>query len=139
MKNIGFFMNQILVNQFAFLSENIIPRDLQVDLNIQFKTDNANKFIATLFKVQYRSGSTPLVLLEVQCAFSVKPEDWDSCIQDDKLVLPCDFLRHIAVLTVGTTRGVLFCKTEGTPFCSLMLPLINVESMITQDLVVPIK
>jgi hypothetical protein len=41
--------------------------------------------------------------------------------------------------TVGTIRGILHCKTEGTPFNALILPPINVSEMVTGDLELPIS
>jgi len=38
--------------------------------------------------------------------------------------------------TVGTARGVLHSKTESTPFNGLIIPPINVEQIIQEDIVV---
>ena len=43
------------------------------------------------------------------------------------------FMQHIAMLTVGTTRGILHAKTEGTCFNKYVLPAINVAELIKDD------
>ena len=138
MKQIGFLMRQIRVNQFAILADDAPSEVIPVEFGIQFKTDTVGKWIAVAFKAQYMNGSSPLLLLELQCDFQVKPEDWDSLVNDGKLVFPVEFLRHIALHTVGTARGVFFCKTEGTAFSRFILPPVNLEAMIKQELIIPL-
>lgn len=138
MEQLNFLMRRIRVNQFAILTNDAPTGEIPVEFGIQFKTDIVGKWIAVAFKTQYLNGTTPLLLLEVQCDFQVKPEDWDSLSTDGKLVFPIGFLRHIALHTVGSARGILFCKTEGSPFNSFILPLVNLEAMINQDLEIPL-
>ncbi len=40
------------------------------------------------------------------------------------------------MLTFGTARGILFAKTEGTPYQQLLLPPTNVDAMIKEDYVI---
>ncbi|MBQ3734344.1 MAG: hypothetical protein II859_10325 [Bacteroidales bacterium] len=131
-------MRQIRVNQFAILSDDAPNGEIPVEFGVQFKTDTVGKWIAVAFKTQYMNGSAPMLLLEIQCDFQVKPEDWDSLVNDGKLVFPIEFLRHIALHTVGSARGILFCKTEGSPFSRFILPPVNLETMISQDLEIPL-
>lgn len=138
MKQIGFLMRQIRVNQFAILADEVPSGVIPVEFGIQFKTDTVGKWIAVAFKAQYMNESVPLLLLETQCDFQVKPEDWDSLANDGKLIFPVEFLRHIALHTVGTARGILFCKTEGTAFSRFILPPINLESMLNEELIIPL-
>ena len=138
MEQLNFLMRRIRVNQFAILTNDAPTGEIPVEFGIQFKTDIAGKWIAVAFKTQYLNGTTPLLLLEVQCDFQVKPEDWDSLSTDGKLVFPIRFLRHIALHPVGPARGILFCKTEGSPFNSFILPLVNLEALINQDLEIPL-
>ena len=138
MKQLNFLMRQIKVNQFAILANDAPAGEIPVEFCVQFKTDMVGKWIAVAFKTQYMNGSAPLLLLEMQCDFQVKPEDWDSLISDGKLVFPVEFLRHIALHTVGSARGILFCKTEGSPFNRFNLPPVNLETMINQDLEIPL-
>jgi hypothetical protein len=139
MKNIGFQMNQIAVNQFAILAPEPPAGDISVELSVQFKTDIVNKGIAVVFGIRFSHNDALLLLLEIQCEFKIKPEDWDGLILDGEVVIPVYFLRHIALHTVGTARGVLFCKTEGTPFNKFILPPVNLESMINQDVRIPLR
>lgn len=51
-------------------------------------------------------------------------------LEGDKFEIPKDLQKMLAVQTVGASRGVLFCKTECTPFANLILPPVNVAAML---------
>ena len=44
-------------------------------------------------------------------------------------------MTHLIVLTIGTVRGILHAKTEGTKYNSYILPTINVAELIKTDIV----
>jgi hypothetical protein len=37
------------------------------------------------------------------------------------------------MLTIGTSRGILHAKTEGTEFNKFILPTINVNQLVEKD------
>ena len=49
------------------------------------------------------------------------------------LNVPHGFPGHLAMLTGGTTRGILHAKTEGTCYNQYVLPTINVTEIIKED------
>ncbi len=51
-------------------------------------------------------------------------------ISDGVITIPKNLQEFLAVQTVGTSRGILFSKTEKTPFSQLILPPVNVAEMI---------
>ena len=50
-----------------------------------------------------------------------------------KIIVPEMFLEHIAAVTTGTSRGILFAKTEKTPFNNFILPPLNVKELVQSD------
>ena len=56
-----------------------------------------------------------------------------------KLVILKVMLEHFAVQTVGTARGILHCKTEGSQFNGIILPPVNVTELVTEDMILPIE
>ena len=59
--------------------------------------------------------------------------------QDNKIIIPKELLAHFGVHTIGTARGILHCKTEGTQFNTFILPPINVSERITEDIIIKIE
>jgi hypothetical protein len=43
------------------------------------------------------------------------------------------------MLTCGTARGILFAKTENTIFANIILPLINLENLIKEDVLIDLN
>lgn len=105
---------------------------------MQFKLDNQNKSIATFLGFEFMQGKKVFLKIQVSCHFKIEESAWNSFIKQDQLVVPKGFLAHLAMITTGTARGVLFAKTEGTPFSKYIIPTINVAEMIKEDASFPI-
>lgn len=79
----------------------------------------------------------PFLLLEVQGLFEIKKNDFEQKIKqsDNSYLVSKGLATHFAVLTIGSARGVLHAKTEGTIFNDYLLPTIDVKQMIEEDVV----
>ena len=79
----------------------------------------------------------PFLILEVQGIFKINKDDFQSkVVQADKsFLITKNLATHFAVLTVGSARGVLHARTEGTIYNQYFLPTINVKDMIEEDIV----
>lgn len=66
-------------------------------------------------------------------------QSWESITKEDELVVPSFFLQHMANIVVGISRGIIFVKTEGLNVQSLPLPLIDLVSVIKEDLIIKIS
>lgn len=85
-----------------------------------------------------KKKNQPFLLLEVQALFEIEKNDFLSKIKqdDNSYRLVKGLAIHFAVLTIGSARGVLHAKTEGTPFNEYLLPTINVNDMIQEDIII---
>lgn len=77
----------------------------------------------------------PFLILEVQTIFEIEKNDFENKIkQDDNSYLVSNSLAiHFAVLTVGSARGILHAKTDGTLYNEYLLPTIDVKKMIPDN------
>lgn len=126
-------MARIAVNQFAILSDDLPKGNISLSTEISFKYSDESKQIACEIGYKFNDDTEAFMVLKVQCDFKIHDEDWSGFIEKDGLSIPKNLLELFAVHTVGTTRGILFCKTEGTPFNGLMIPPINVASMMKEE------
>lgn len=137
---ITFRMNKIDIEQFAILSTEILQNDpLNIHTSLSFGVAPNSNFIANKIRIEYNNNENhaTYLVLEMVCYFEIQDTSWQELKQDNnKFRIPKDFLAHLAVHTVGTARGVLFCKTEKTVYNTIILPPINVTQMITEDLVI---
>ncbi len=134
---IQFRMTRIQVNQFAILSDTLDgSNNIDIECAMGFRASNLSIAVSAKFTF---SADVTLMLIDVTCVFDIDGVSWDSMVQNDgKLLIPKGFLAHLAMHTVGTMRGVLHCKTEGTPFNVLILPPLNVSDMIPEDVTLEI-
>ena len=130
---ISFRMKMIKVEQFAILSNNLSNDNIGFNTSISFGFNPSESEICVTTKYELMQEEEKLVMLDLSCFFEIHKDNWDSMKKDSKIIFPKDFLAHLAMHSVDTARGVLFCKTEGTVFSQFILPPINVASKITED------
>lgn len=135
---IGFRMNRIRVDQFAILTDSIPPEDLSLGFAISFGVAPSIHEVCTTVRFDISHAESPLLILELSCFFEIREEDWNKFKQDNKVIIPKGLLAHFGVHTIGTARGILHCKTEGTQLNAFILPPINVSERITEDIIIEI-
>lgn len=131
---VGFALKGIKTEQFAIFEENYSPKkETSLGTELQFKLDQNNKQIAVFLGFEFLQGKKVFLKIQVSCHFKIEESSWNSLIQENKLIMPKGFLAHLAMITTGTSRGVLFAKTEATPFSTFIVPTLNVAEMIKED------
>lgn len=134
---ITFNLDGIKTEQFAILEENYSDKKKSVDFGtgIQFMIDSESKFIGSVVRIGFDQGKKSFLKIDVSCHFKIEDDSWNTFInkKQQTLTIPKSFLAHMAMITVGTLRGILFAKTEGTIFNKFIIPTIDVASMIEKD------
>ena len=131
-----FRMFRINVEQFAILAENVQLEKLDIATGLEIKYSLEGKSLAIVMTFNFVSEEEKVMLLKLNCEFQIQEDDWNSQINDAKIIFPKNFIEYLVVQTVGTARGVLHCKTEGTAFNHIILPPMNVSDMINGDMIV---
>jgi len=139
-KTIGFLLQDIQTVQFATFDESF-TEDGKTELNtgLKFGIDEKEHLIEVIASVKFLQKKKPFLKLDIACRFTITDEAWNDFLKDKQIIIPVAFIRHLSVITIGTTRGVLHAKTENTPFQQFLLPAINVQEMITEDLIIDLK
>ncbi len=133
---VKFAINRITTEQFAIIENAFVQgKDIRINTNIRYASDNVKKMIACFSTFTYECEKKPFMLIECGCHFFIFKDSWDEMYnkENNTLIVPKSFLIHLAVLSVGTSRGILHSKTEGTDFNKFILPTINVAEMIKGD------
>jgi len=131
---VGFALQGIKTEQFAIFEENHAPtKETSLGTELQFKLDNINKQIGVFLGFEFIQGKKVFLKIQVSCHFKIEENSWVTFIQNKKVIVPKGFLARLAMITTGTTRGVLFAKTEATPFSKFIIPTLNVSEMIKED------
>lgn len=137
-KKISFSIIQIATEQFATIPDALneaLPSQIQHELTFGFDKENKRIYVRKLARFRHTEGS-PFMIIAVACWFAINPPDWDELIvpESDKIVLPKDFATHLAMLVVGTMRGILYTKTENTNFNQFILPPVDVTALVPADI-----
>lgn len=98
---------------------------------------NEDHALKVQFNLSFICEDRPFIILKVACDFSIEPKGFETFnnSQRDKITIPKAFLAHLAVLTVGTARGVLHAKLDKTEFGQFLLPSLNISQMFENDVV----
>lgn len=140
MEKIGFNLVSIKTEEFAILQENYLGKQkINMSIGLEFKANEKNKQIAVYTSFTFNEKSKTFLIVKVSSHFVVKPDYWDSISSENRIVFPKNFIIHITMLAVGTTRGVLHAKTEGTIFNNFLIPPVDVTKLVKNDLEFAIK
>lgn len=132
-KEIPFKLVKINTPEFATFEDHYSDKaPIQLKVSISFGLKQEEYKIACICTYIFFNEENPVIKFTTSCEFQIKEEAWSIQIDEENNEIEFEpgFLRHLAMLTVGTSRGVLHAKTEGTKFNTLLLPTINVTKII---------
>lgn len=144
MKPVEFMLVKLSTDQFALLRDMYIPdAPVGVYTQLSFGADEKEMIVAVSASFRFESDDkkVPFIILETKAYFHIKPDSWESMYnaETNTLSLEKGFTRHLSVIVVGTSRGILHTRTEGTDLTHVILPLINVEEILKEDVVINIS
>lgn len=132
---IGFIIHKIETKQFAILSEELDESELTITSGVAFGIDEDNRIIRAMFKYEFISKDKVILILEVYVDFQIEEKCFGKQIKiKDSLVIPKDFATHLAMIAVGTARGILHEKTNGTKLNEFLMPPIDLTASIDEDI-----
>ncbi|MDA3779521.1 MAG: hypothetical protein PF487_04745 [Bacteroidales bacterium] len=134
--SIGFQLRKITTEQFAVIPDAFNKNNSKIEMSIglKFGLDKEHKIIASFVKVQFEQCKKTFIIIEIANHFNIEENAWSSFNKTKTgLIIPKGFASHLVMLTIGTLRGTLHCKTENTEFNSFILPTINITELIKND------
>lgn len=129
-------MFKISIGQFAILSQEAPNGDTNITTNFELKHTPKGEAIQVCVSFSFGDDSNKFMLLNVACDFMIHPDDLQAQTKDSKVIIPKDTIDYLLAQTVGVARGILHCKTEGTPFNGIILPPMNVTGFFKDDMVI---
>jgi hypothetical protein len=139
---IGFGLRKITTEQFAIIESayDKTNQNIQIRNGLRFGFNLEQRVITVLLSVQFNQDNGPFLLLEIGCLFEINSEHWHVLYNEETkdIILPIALARHLVVIAMGTLRGVLYAKTENTPFNMFLLPTINVTELVKEDVLIKI-
>ena len=131
-----FRIANIDTREFAILEENYNEEmEIGLSTSLNFGFDKEKHVLGVDVKFQFMQDDNAFLLITVRCGFEIEMKAWDSLIKENSIIIPQGFASHLAVITVGTARGVLHEKTNDTPFNDFIIPTVNLTNLIQEDVV----
>ena len=133
-QNIQYRISHIETVQFAIFPDNYINgQEVMVNTNCGYNVRSDFNQVRNVISVNYTQNEKLLMVVELACYYDIAPEGVEAIKGEGKI--PVDFLRYMGSISVGTMRGVIHAKTEGTVLNPVVMPPINLEEMVKNDLV----
>ncbi|GEM66255.1 hypothetical protein SF1_42370 [Sphingobacterium faecium NBRC 15299] len=129
------------VEEFAIL-EDKLPDDIDkllINCNIQAKVNIDEKIIGITNAVKYSLESKTLLKIKSTLYFKIHEDSWSEFERDTTVVLKKDKVQHFGIIAIGATRGMLIVKTVNTPYSSILLPPLNINKIIDDDIILEVK
>lgn len=136
LKSVEFSLKKIATEQFAIIEEGFDEKgNIRLNTSFRFAADEIQRYIAVYTFFTFESNNKPFLIVEASCHFAIKDDAWEVMFNHElnSLNVNKGFLCHLAMLTVGTSRGMLHAKTEGTCFNKYVLPTIDVTQIIKEN------
>lgn len=132
-----FSIYDLAVRQFATFSDR--SHNGEVDsahLKVDFETVPANRCVTVIMRFEYEVVNQTLIMLEFSVMFQIHAEDWRHLVVgEQKVVIPLELARHLAVITIGSGRGILYEKLRSErQFAKVIWPIVDLTKVIAQDI-----
>lgn len=139
---LSFSLANIDTNEFAII-ERAYDEEKNVGLNtsVNFGFDSNNQVLGTQVRFQFEQDESPFLIIDATCGFEMNEKSWKSLLDEElnQLIIPEGFASHMAIITVGTIRGILHEKTKGTTFNKYIIPPINLTTIIKENVVLDLN
>lgn len=133
-QSISFRINHIETLQFAILQETVNENALSLSAAFGFGVDSDARMVRCTYRYEFFSDHKRAMVIETAMDFILEEVSFkNQILKEDKCVLPKTFATHLAMILVGTTRGILFEKTKGTSLNAFPMPTVNVTESIAND------
>lgn len=130
---IPYRISKIETKQFAIFPDKLIngsTLDIQTNYNFEIRSDLSHIRCSSV--INFFQKEQLVLVLEIACYFDIAPEGIEFIKEQNKV--PVEFLRYMATIAVGTARGIIHAKTEGTVLSSIVLPPVNLVDVIKVDM-----
>lgn len=126
--------------QFAVFPDMLVGTS-KTELSVQFEVSsniNISEDVSDIrckILLELKQKNETFLLIEVETYFSLSMDSWEKT-EDNKYKLPVNFIRHLALLSFSTVRGIIYSKTQDSNLKKIILPSIDVTQMVKKDYIV---
>ena len=123
-------------NIFIVRKDDCLISVFNFNINIEIRADRMNKLVFVIVHIDIKNDGHSEVLgaLSVSCIFDiVNFEDVIKIEADGKVNIPQRLIETLNIISISTTRGVMFSTFKGTFLHSAILPIIDPQQLNTDS------
>lgn len=103
------------------------------NLNIESKADVTKKLVFVIVNVEIKNDDQSLVVgtISVSCVYEIF--NFEEAIKievDGKIIMPPKLVETLNIISISTTRGVMYSTFKGTFLHNAFLPIIDPKMLI---------
>ncbi len=133
--SLSYALGAIKTEQFAIFEEHFSQKkEINLNSELTFRLNREERRIGVFLTISFKQAKKTFIKLQTSCHFIIAPESWELIKKENSITLPKQFLLYLTMLSVGTSRGVLHSKTEGTGFNKYILPLFDATKLVPEDI-----
>jgi len=136
-ENVKFGLRKVSNPEFASFDDvEIEDLKIGINLNFGFGINQDSKILGCEANFTFLSSNAPFLKLKVKCDFAIEPSSWQGFINEENksICFPLNLIHHLATITVGTARGILYAKTENTKFNKYFIPTLDITQSLKKDI-----
>ena len=135
-KGISFIIDRIETTEFATIDENFNEdHEIGLSANVIPGINISNKAIGLETKFSFSQGENTFLIIAVNIWFKIEEDCWASLIDtENNINVNKKDIGHLAMISIGTIRGVLHSKIEKTKYNKIVLPTVDTTLLINKDL-----
>ncbi len=120
--------------EFATFPESYKPEDSEIGISnrFQFAYNFDENLVRCKTIIEICEGKALLLKSDFICFFKIEEKSVESMESKTGITLPREVLAQFASIAYGSLRGVLYIKTIGTPFNSIILPPNDIFSIFKE-------
>ncbi|OYU79736.1 MAG: hypothetical protein CFE23_12590 [Flavobacterium sp. BFFFF1] len=140
------YLLKVTTDRFAIFDDNCPlnigkgddDSEIYTNIGVKFGVDANKQAIAVVFSFELSCNEKTMLIVEPALHFGVEEESWKSIFNPKTNLIKLDHgtAAHLLGICIGTARGILHTKTEGTRLNGYFVPLMHPTEIITEDIII---
>ncbi len=140
MEQIFYRIESFNLCQFSMTEENYSKgKPVNVSSEIKFSYNKNHNILKNTLTVRLFQANLDILVMQIETYIRLKEETALSFTKCDVISIPKFLEMQSTSFGYGSLRGIMYLKTINTPLCNLILPPLNLQEMIKEDISIDLK
>lgn len=124
------------VPEFAIIKpEPDVDAKYAYNVGVEIGLSPENRMMKFKFTFRFLQQEELCFLIALETELEIEADSWDTIATPEKVAIPRDAIMHIATVTIGAARGILFERLRNSPWQRFLMPPIEINDLIKSEMV----